>query len=293
MARLTKEISLAIDKEINKHNDIFETLKNCGGVLYLEDFAAILDKPSSTLKYQIKNSLELELLEVLKSPVGKTKKDVIRLTDRCWRKLGINRDKVSVQEETIDRCLYRAILNKNLDFNSRKEELLNDLRVEDLKYSIIDRNNEFYNLKSIAENLHKIEESNKLLIKDYCLDVENKKVYLDFYYVNRKLRKSDLRELNEFIDISVGLFEWYCFYRDKDFFRSDNYIKMNLTVVTEDSYNTKDKLKDIKKHIRNYHPFSKQTFRAKTELFYSIAFIFDNNINFMKIDKDMYSLVRI
>ena len=171
--------------------------------------------------------------------------------------------------------------------------MLKDLCVEKLKDSIIDRNNEVYNLKSIAENLHKIEKSNKFLVKDYCLDIENKKIYLDFYYVNRRLRETDFRELKEFIDLIVGIFEWYCFDNDRDFFRSDNYIKMNLTVVTEDSYNTKDKLKDIKKHIRNYHPFSKQTFRAKTELFYSIAFIFDNNINFMKIDKDMYSLVRI
>ena len=283
MARLTNEMSLAIDKEINKHNDIFEALKCCGGALYIEDLAIILNKPVSTLKYQIKNSIELELLDRVKSPSGRVKKDVLRLTERCWNKLGVNRGKVSVQEETLNRCLYKAILNKHLNFRSKKEELLKDLCVEKLKDSIIDRNNEVYNLKSIAENLHKIEKSNKFLVKDYCLDIENKKIYLDFYYVNRRLRETDFRELKEFIDLIVGIFEWYCFDNDRDFFRSDNYIKMNLTVVTEDSYNTKDKLKDIKKHIRNYHPFSKQTFRAKTELFYSIAFIFDNNINLLHI----------
>ena len=101
MARLTNEMSLAIDKEINKHNDIFEALKCCGGALYIEDLAIILNKPVSTLKYQIKNSIELELLDRVKSPSGRVKKDVLRLTERCWNKLGVNRGKVSVQKHSI------------------------------------------------------------------------------------------------------------------------------------------------------------------------------------------------
>lgn len=293
IARLSKETVEAINKEISKNNDVFEVLKTCGGALYVEDLANLLGKPISTLKYQIKKSIELKLLYKIKSPVGTTSKDVIRLTDSGWRRLGVNRGMVSAQDDTVDTCLYRAILNKNLNFNSRKEELLSDLKIEDIKKSIMDSNIPGYNLKSISENIYKIEKSNKLLVKDYCLDVKNEKVYLDFYYVNRTLKASDLSDLKEIIDILIGIYEWYCSSKDIDFFDCDNYIKMNLTVITEDSYDANKRLKDIKKHIRNYHGYSKEVLNSNVNLFYSIGFIFDNEINFMKIDKDSYSFKKL
>ena len=130
-------------------------------------------------------------------------------------------------------------------------------------------------------------------MKDYCLDVENKKVSLDFYYVNRYLKATDLRELKEIIDMMIGIYEWHCHFNDRDFFNCKNYIKMNLTVVTEDSYDASDKLKDIKKYVRSYHGFSKEELRSDVNLFYSIGFIFDNKINFIKIDKDNCSFVKL
>lgn len=293
IARLSKEKVKAINKEISKNSDVFKVLNDCGGALYVEDLANILGKPISTLKYQIKKSIELKLLYKIKSPVGTTSKDVIRLTDGGWRRLGVNRGMVSAQDNTVDICLYRAILNKNLNFNSIKKELLSDLKIEDIKKTVVDSNNAAYNLKSISENIYKIEKSNKLLVKDYYLDVENKKVYLDFYYVNRKLKANDFMQLIEFIDMLIGIFEWYCFWHDDDFFHCNNYIKMNLTVITEDSYNPNDKLKAIKKYTRNYHAFTKERCKFKPKLFYSIGFIFDNKINFMKIDKDNYSFKKL
>lgn len=293
IARLSKETVEAINKEISKNSEVFEVLKGCGGALYVEDLANILDKPMSTLKYQIKKSIELKLLYKIKSPIGTTSKDIIRLTDSGWRRLGVNRGMVSVQDNTVDICLYKAILNKNLSFNSIKEELLRDLKIEDIKKTVVDSNIKAYSLKSISENIYKIEKSNKLLVKDYCLDIENKRVYLDFYYVNRKLKTDDFKQLIEFIDMLIGIFEWYCFWHDQDFFHCNNYIKMNLTVITEDSYNTSDKLKAIKKYTRNYHAFTKERCSFRPKLFYSIGFIFDNKINFMKIDKDNYSLKKL
>ena len=293
MARLSKELIMAIDKEIEKHKDIFNVLKNCGGILYLTDLAILLDKPSSTLKYQIKNSVKLELLEISKSPCGRTKRDVVRLTTRTWRKFNINREKVSIQDITIDRCLFKAIINKRLNFMSKKEDLLRELDLDGLKYSIIDGNRKHYNTKSLSENHYKIKKSNKILIKDYRLDIENKDVFLDFYYVSRRLSDIEFSELKEFIDIVVGLYEYYCYRNDNDFYSINNYVKMNLSVITEDDFNTDDKLKEIKNHKRNYHSFTKQKISRKKDLFYSIKFIFNNKINFIRIDKNMYSLTKI
>lgn len=291
MARISTDLIKNIEKEIEKHQDVFNILKRCGGVLYLTDLAVISDKPVSTLKYQIKKSIELDLLEVLKSPCGKTKRDVVRLTTRAWRKLGCNRTKVTVQDEIIDRCLFKAILNKHLGFVSKKEDLFLKLNLESLKDSVVDMPNKHYKTKSLYDNYSKILSNNKISIKNFILDIDNKNVFLDVVYVTRKLSSTEFLELKELIDMLIGLIEFYCYKHDDNFYSNDNYIKINLAVVTENELDRNEKMREIKIHKRNYHSFTKQKLSSKVDLFYSINFIFDNKIDFMCVDKNTYELI--
>lgn len=285
MGRLSKEKKAAIDIELDKHKDIFSILGSCGGALYVDDLSSILERPVSTLRYHIKNSIALGLLNKDKIPVGSTKRDVIRLTRLAWGKLNVNRGMVSIQERTIERCLINAILNKYLNFEDKKNHFLSDLKIDDLKYSLFDEDT--FHRKSIYSNLPSIKDNDKFLVEEYKLDIKNKNVYLKCYYIIKDLDKYNLRELSDVIDILVGIFEWYSSRNDCNFYYNKNYIKIDLSVVSEIDLNIDKAMKSIKKYKRYYYIFSKQKVNRadKVELYYSINFIFENHINFLKINK--------
>lgn len=291
MARPTKELSEQRSKLINEHNEIFETLKNCVGGLYVKDLAKILKMAESTLKYNLNKCVTLNLVQIDLVRQGTTSKNVVRLTRTGWLKLGKNNKLCSYQENSLDLFYYRAIYQKHFSAVDLKDDFIKDIcdlievKINNSSRNIIDKDMQIYNQRSIHENLD-ILNKDSVLIKDYTLSKEV--IRVNVHYIKRKI---DPKNLAELLDLLAGALEMYSFLIDEDYYENKNAIKIDLEIISESTIDKSDLCNYIKNYKRNFYTFSKEK-KSKPTMYNTFKFAYKNRIEFHYIDKKQATVIK-
>lgn len=284
MARPTKETVAARKKLLEEYSEMFDLLKECGGGLYKQDLAYLLEITLSKLDTILNKCIKLELINKVNVTHKSTTKTVIRLTRIAWTSLGKNRGMCSYQQDTLDFFFYRAFYNKKFGSTNLKTDFIKALEEEFNKeeYENLHKQDVFmecYNRKSIKDNFSKIKDCNSLYIKDHLLCKGF--IRVDVHYVTRKI---DPKALSELMDLLAGVLEKYAFFIDEDYYQNPNPIRIDFSVVSENKVNQIELCNYIKNHNRNYHHFTKENCQRKNVTMYNtFRFLYKNYINFHTI----------
>lgn len=287
MARPSKELVNSRKKLLEEHSELFTTLKECGGGLYKQDLAYLLEITLSKLDTILNKCIKLELINKVNVTHKSTTKTVIRLTRIAWTSLGKNRGMCSYQQDTLDFFFYRAFYNRKFDSTNLKADFIKELEEEFNKeeYESLHKQDlymECYNRKSIKDNFSKIKDCNSLYIKYHLLCKGF--IRVDVHYVTRKI---DPKALAELMDLLAGVLEKYAFFIDENYYQNYNPIRIDFSVISENKVNQTELCNYIKNHNRNYHHFTKENCQRKNITMYNtFRFLYKNYINFHTIDKD-------
>lgn len=287
MARPTKETVAARKKLLEEYSELFNTLKECGGGLYKQDLAYLLEITVSKLDNILNKCTKVQLIDKTNVTHKATSRTVVRLTRVAWTNLGENKKMCSYQENTLNSFFYRACYNKKFNSTNLKQDFIAELEEEFNKeeYESLHKQDiymECYSRKSIKDNFSKIKDCNSLYIKDHLLC--NGFIRVDVHYVTRKI---DPKTLSELMDLLAGVLEKYAFFIDEDYYQNPNPIRIDFSVVSENKVNQTELCNYIKNHNRNYHHFTKENCHRKNITMYNtFKYLYKNYINFHTIDKD-------
>ena len=285
MARPTKELTEQRDEMIKEYRNIFQVLRKCGGGLYVNDLAKIVEVAESTLMYRLKKCVNLELVRIDMIPQGLTRKNIVRLTRVGWIRLNQNRGECGYQENTLDFFFYRAIYNKYFSDRDLKDDFIKEvIDVADSHFNkktleTLDKDRKVYNQQSIRENLSLLNKTN-FFIKDYFLS--KNMIRLNIHYINRKI---DPKAVAQLMDLIVGTLEMYSFLVDEEYYHTKSNIKIDFEIISESKTNKIELCKYIKKYKRNFYAFTKEKSK-KPNMYNSFKYSFKNKIEFHYIDTD-------
>lgn len=270
MAKITTEEKKKREEILDKNKEVFDLLREVGGIFYLIDMAKFLGIKTDTLRYRLKQIEKIGFIDITNDEYNSTERSVIRLTRAGWYALGYSRGLVKINEDNIQKAVLKSAIYKRfmLDMKYTKNNKSYEFKsIDELNQNFFDalakmiavdpyeqRAYDYYKKVNLEEFIKKYK--NKIVVYNYNLGINNKNKRLKICFYKTSL---DIYEITEFCDMLLGLIEKaYNSAYNRQYNLEPFYFKISLSIVSYyPLYNKNELLTPLQNKKRSYHYYSK------------------------------------